>query len=127
MPQPSNPIPPPLRTPPPRAEAPAPSPAGSTHLEVADVLEHEGVVDVDLLADLVVHGVHVGLVHGHALLGQGRRVVDGDVVQLGVVLPVLVCRGRRTQAPLGVWVSQFREQVTPIISFRIRTCILIKS
>lgn len=43
---------------------------GSLHLEVADVLEDKGVVDVDGLADLVVHGVDVGLVHGHALLGQ---------------------------------------------------------
>lgn len=61
------------------------------HLEVADVLENEGVVDVDLLPDLVVHGVHVGLVHGHALLGQGRCVVNRDVVELRVVLPVLIC------------------------------------
>lgn len=42
----------------------------SRYLEVADVLEDEGVVDVDGFADLVVHGVDVGLVHGHALLGQ---------------------------------------------------------
>ena len=61
-------------------------------LEVADVLEDEGVVDVDGLADLVVHGVDVRLVHGHALPGQGRGVVDGDVVELRVVLPVLVCK-----------------------------------
>lgn len=54
------------------------------------MLEDEGVVDVDGLADLVVHGVDVGLVHGHALPGQRRSVVDGDVVELGVVLPVLV-------------------------------------
>lgn len=42
-----------------------------THLEVADVLEDEGVVDVDGFADLVVHGVHISLVHSHALFGQG--------------------------------------------------------
>ena len=54
------------------------------------MLEDEGVVDVDGLADLVVHGVDVCLVHGHALPGQGRGVVDGDVVELRVVLPVLV-------------------------------------
>ena len=41
------------------------------HLKVADVLEDKRVVDVDGLADLVVHCVDVGLVHGHALLGQG--------------------------------------------------------
>ena len=62
----------------------------SLYLEIADVLEHEGVVDVDGLADLVVHGVDVRLVHGHALLGQRGRIVDGDVMELGVVLPVLV-------------------------------------
>lgn len=61
-----------------------------THLEVADVLEDEGVVDVNGLADLVVHSVDVGLVDGHALLGQRRRVVDGNVMELWVVLPVLV-------------------------------------
>lgn len=34
------------------------------------MLEDKGVVDVDGLANLVVHGIDVGLVHGHALLGQ---------------------------------------------------------
>ncbi|KAF3835833.1 hypothetical protein F7725_028391 [Dissostichus mawsoni] len=57
--------------------------------DVADVLEHEGVVDVDGLADLVVHGVDVGLIHGHALPGQRGGVVDGDIMELRVVLPVL--------------------------------------
>ena len=41
------------------------------YLEVADVLEDKRVVDIDGLADLVVHCVDVRLVHGHALLGQG--------------------------------------------------------
>ena len=54
------------------------------------MLEDEGVVDVDGLADFVVHGVDVRLVHRHALLGQRGGVVDGDVVELRVVLPVLV-------------------------------------
>ena len=56
------------------------------------MLEDEGVVDVDGLADFVVHGVDVRLVHRHALLGQRGGVVDGDVVELRVVLPVLVWR-----------------------------------
>ena len=64
----------------------------AAHLQIADVLEDKGVVDVDGLAYLVVHGVDVGLVHSHAFLGQGWGVVDGDVMQLWVVLPVLVCR-----------------------------------
>lgn len=61
-----------------------------THLEVADVFEDKGVVDVDGLANLVVHGVDVGLVHSHALPGQRRRVVNGDVMKFWVVLPVLI-------------------------------------
>lgn len=44
---------------------------GCARLEVADVLEDKRVVDVDGLAYLVVHSVDVGLVHSHALLGQG--------------------------------------------------------
>lgn len=39
------------------------------YLEVTDVLEDKRIVDIDGLADLVVHCVDVGLVHGHALLG----------------------------------------------------------
>lgn len=54
------------------------------------MLEDKGVVDIDGFAYLVVHCVDVGLVHGHALLGQGRGVVDGNVVELWVVLPVLI-------------------------------------
>lgn len=42
----------------------------SSHLQVTNVFEDEGIIDVDLLADFVVHGVHVRLVHGHTLLGQ---------------------------------------------------------
>lgn len=45
-------------------------PSMSSHLQVTNVFEDEGIIDVDLLADFVVHGVHVRLVHGHTLLGQ---------------------------------------------------------
>ena len=65
------------------------------HLEVADVFEDKGVVDVDGLADLLVHGVDVGLVDGHALLSQRRGVVDGDVMQLRVLAPILVYTHRQ--------------------------------
>ena len=41
------------------------------HLEVADMLEDKGVVDVNGLADLVIHGIDIRLVHSHALFGQG--------------------------------------------------------
>lgn len=60
------------------------------HLQVTDVFEDKRVVDVDGFADLVVHGVDVGLIDSHAFPGQRRSVVDGNVVELWVVLPVLV-------------------------------------
>lgn len=59
-------------------------------LEIGNVLEYEGIVDGDLSADLVVHRVDVGLVHGHAFLGQGGGVVDRDVVELGMLAPVFI-------------------------------------
>ena len=59
-------------------------------LQVGDVLEHKWIVYGDLTTDPLVHGVDEGLVDGHALLGQGRRVVYGDLVELGVRGPVLV-------------------------------------
>ena len=54
------------------------------------MLEDKRVADGDLFADLVVHGVDVRLVDRHALLGERRGVVDRDVVQLGVVAPILI-------------------------------------
>lgn len=54
------------------------------------MLEDKGVVNVDGLADFVVHGVHVGLVHGHALLSQGGGIVDRNVMEFRVILPVLI-------------------------------------
>lgn len=59
-------------------------------LQVADVFEDKGIVDVDGLADLVVHGINVGLVNGHALPCQRRSVVYGNVMELWMVLPVLI-------------------------------------
>ena len=44
------------------------------------MFEDEGVADGNLFANLFVHGVDVGLVDTHTLLGQGRGVVDRDVV-----------------------------------------------
>lgn len=61
-----------------------------THFKVADVFEDKGVVDVNGLADLVVHGIDVSLVNSHTLLSQGGGVVDGDVMQLWMILPVLI-------------------------------------
>ena len=62
-----------------------------TDLEIRDVFEDERIADADLLADLLVHRVDVRLVDGHALARERRRVVDGRLVQLRVVGPVLVC------------------------------------
>lgn len=54
--------------------------------------EDKRVVDGDLSSYAVVHGVDVRLVDGHTFLGERRRVVDRDVLQLGVEGPVFVCR-----------------------------------
>jgi hypothetical protein len=59
-------------------------------LQIRNVLENERVVYADLLADLLVHGVYVGLVDGHAFLGERGRVVNGYVVQLGMRGPKFV-------------------------------------
>lgn len=60
------------------------------HLEIADMLEDKRVVNIDGLADLVVHGVHVGLVHSHALLSQGGGIVDRNVMKFRVILPIFI-------------------------------------
>ena len=54
------------------------------------MLEHKRIVDRDLSLDFVVHRVDVRLVHGHALFGERRSVVYGNVVQFGVLRPVFV-------------------------------------
>jgi len=54
------------------------------------VFKDKRIADGNLLLDLVVHGIHVRLVHAHALLGQGGGVVDWHVMQLGVVRPVFI-------------------------------------
>lgn len=82
------------------------------------MLEDKGVVDVDSLADLVVHGVDVGLVHSHALPGQRRGVVDRDVVELWVVLPVLVwikntSRSEVSRVGAGLMGRGDREKTSP--------------
>ncbi len=59
-------------------------------LKIADMLEDKRVVNVDGLADLVIHGVHIGLVHRHALLCQGWGIVDRNVVEFRVILPVFI-------------------------------------
>ena len=54
------------------------------------MLEHKRISDVDFFANAVIHGIDVCLVHTHALLGEGGGVVDGDIVKLWVVTPVLI-------------------------------------
>lgn len=60
------------------------------HLEIADMLEDKRVVNIDGLADLVIHGIHVGLVHSHALLSQGGGIVDRNVMEFRVILPIFI-------------------------------------
>lgn len=84
------------------------------------MLEDKRVVDIYGLADLVVHCVNICLVHSHALLGQGRSIIDGDVMELWVILPVLVCK--RTLNPiLQTSMSDNgikRIQITKVITIR---------
>ena len=54
------------------------------------MLELERISDMDFLSDLVIHGVDISLIDGHAALCQRGRIVNGNVVQLRVVGPVLV-------------------------------------
>lgn len=54
------------------------------------MLEDKRVVNIDGLADLVVHGVHIGLVHSHALLSQGGGIVDRNVMEFRVILPIFI-------------------------------------
>ena len=54
------------------------------------MLEHEWISDVDFSLDLIVHSINVSLVDTHALLGERRRIVDRNVVQLRVVAPVFI-------------------------------------
>lgn len=61
------------------------------------MFEDKWVVNVDGLADLVVHGVDIGLVNSHTLLGQGGGVVDGYIMQLRMVLPILIWKQKDKQ------------------------------
>jgi len=54
------------------------------------MLEDKRVADCDLFTDPVIHSIDVCLVNRHTLLGERWRIVDRDVVQLGVITPVLV-------------------------------------
>lgn len=62
----------------------------STHLKVTNMFENKGIVDVDLFADFVIHGVYICLVHRHTLLGQRRCIVYGNIMEFWVILPVLI-------------------------------------
>ena len=59
-------------------------------LQVTDVLKDERIVDCDLTTNLFIHGIHEGLVNGHALFSQGGRVVNGNFVQFRMRGPVLI-------------------------------------
>ena len=54
------------------------------------MFEDKWVAHGDLPTDLLIHGVDVGLVDGHTLLSQLTGVVDGHIMQLRVLRPVLI-------------------------------------
>jgi hypothetical protein len=60
------------------------------YLKIGDVFEYEWVADSDLSSDFIVHGVDVCLVNGHALLCEGARVVNGDVVEFRMRSPIFI-------------------------------------
>ena len=59
------------------------------------MFEHKRVAHGDLSADLLVHGIDVSLVDTHALLGKLWGIVDGDIMKLWVIAPVLICRKKQ--------------------------------
>lgn len=60
------------------------------YIQIANMLENKWIVDVDLLADFVIHGIDVCLINSHAFLCQRGGVVNGDVVELRMILPVFI-------------------------------------
>lgn len=54
------------------------------------MLENKGIVDVDLLADFVIHGIDICLINCHALLGQRGGIVNRNIVEFWVILPVFI-------------------------------------
>ena len=62
-----------------------------SNLEVGNVLELERIPVRDFALNFLIHGINIRLVNSHAALGKGRSVVDGDIVQLWMSAPILVC------------------------------------
>lgn len=77
------------------------------------MLEDERVGYGKLLANTGVHHVDVGLIHGHALLGQARGVVDGHGMKFGMCLPVLV---ENQQELLSAPECECRDETAPASS-----------
>ena len=56
-----------------------------------DILEDKWVIPpCKSRSDVGIHSMNIRLVDGHALACKARRVVDRDVVQVRVLLPVLI-------------------------------------
>ena len=51
-----------------------------TYLEIWNVFEDKRVWDGNLPANSLIHGSNVRLINGHALLGEGRSIVDRNIV-----------------------------------------------
>lgn len=60
--------------------------------------------------DVIVHGARVCLVHHHALLGEVAGIVDGEILEIGVLAPVLV---KNEEELLGTTKGKDRHQHTP--------------
>jgi len=70
----------------------------SPYLQVGNVSKHKWIVDRNLTPNLIIHGIHIGLIHSHTLLCQRRCIVDGNVVQFWVLTPIFIWKKHRQQS-----------------------------
>jgi len=60
------------------------------YLQIRNVPKHKWIIDCYLPSNLIIHSIHIGLIHSHALLCQGRGIVDGNVMQFWMLTPILI-------------------------------------
>lgn len=60
------------------------------YLEVRNVPEHKWIIDCNLSSNLIIHSIHIGLIHSHALLCQRRCIIDWNVMQFWMLTPILI-------------------------------------
>jgi len=54
------------------------------------MLENKWVVDVNLLADFVIHGIDICLINCHTFLCQRGGIVYRDIMEFRMILPVFI-------------------------------------